>query len=246
MFYLAPMEVYFWTWFHEHKLHIGRDSQQCCTYLKPYMNESRQLYHRYLYARLILSEIYSSRWACLNIDPQFHGFPFKWFISKHSQSILCYITSSKVLGCIRYIYCPFEVDAKVFYAEAGLEIRGEWRTADGTTGTLSGTKALAGLALGGPVWCLWNTRETWEIVMICSWYSTKGGKCLGLFLWALGIVVRRCCLGSRGEAAWETASKGHFRDITELNFQTALNCRSNIIPKNHRTLCVCLPSLKLT
>lgn len=43
----------------------------------------------------------------------------------------------------------FQVDAKVFYAEAGLEIRGEWRTADGTTGTLSGTKALAGLALGG-------------------------------------------------------------------------------------------------
>ena len=41
------------------------------------------------------------------------------------------------------------MDAKVFYAEAGLEIRGEWRTADGTTGTLSGTKALAGLALGG-------------------------------------------------------------------------------------------------
>ena len=41
------------------------------------------------------------------------------------------------------------MDAKVFYAEAGLEIRGEWRAADGTVGTMSGTKALAGLALGG-------------------------------------------------------------------------------------------------
>jgi hypothetical protein len=41
------------------------------------------------------------------------------------------------------------VDAQVFYAEAGLEIRGLWRTADGTSGQLTGTKALAGLALGG-------------------------------------------------------------------------------------------------
>lgn len=48
---------------------------------------------------------------------------------------------------------PSQVDAKVFYAEAGLEIRGEWRTADGSTGSVTGTKALAGLALGGAVTC---------------------------------------------------------------------------------------------
>ena len=39
-----------------------------------------------------------------------------------------------------------EVDAKVFYAEAGLEIRGHWRAADGSVGSVVGTKALAGLA----------------------------------------------------------------------------------------------------
>ncbi|CAE6937770.1 Tmem65, partial [Symbiodinium sp. CCMP2456] len=44
------------------------------------------------------------------------------------------------------------VDAHVAYAESGLEITGEWRTADGSSGTLTGTKALAGLALGG----LWH------------------------------------------------------------------------------------------
>lgn len=97
-------------------------------------------------------------WMCLNInDSQLHGFPFKWFISKHFQSIPV-----------------FQVDAKVFYAEAGLEIRGEWRTADGTTGTLSGTKALAGLALGGsnlsgklfPDADETQGKQTWEIVML--------------------------------------------------------------------------------
>ena len=41
------------------------------------------------------------------------------------------------------------MDAQVFYAEAGLEIRGQWRSADGSSGQLTGTKALAGLALGG-------------------------------------------------------------------------------------------------
>lgn len=53
----------------------------------------------------------------------------------------------KPLGC--HQRAPSQVDAKVFYAEAGLEIRGEWRTADGSTGSVTGTKALAGLALGG-------------------------------------------------------------------------------------------------
>ncbi|CAE7489679.1 Tmem65 [Symbiodinium natans] len=44
------------------------------------------------------------------------------------------------------------VDAHVAYAESGLEITGQWRTADGSAGTVTGTKALAGLALGG----LWH------------------------------------------------------------------------------------------
>ena len=49
------------------------------------------------------------------------------------------------------VFIQPQVDAQVFYAEAGLEIRGQWRTADGSTGQLRGTKALAGLALGGAV-----------------------------------------------------------------------------------------------
>eukprot|EP00435_Cladocopium_sp_Y103_P039692 s2129_g10.t1 len=64
------------------------------------------------------------------------------------------------------------VDAQVFYAEAGLEIRGQWRTADGTEGTLTGTKALAGLALGG----LWHVElqtgaESMQHAWNC-WFSS--------------------------------------------------------------------------
>ncbi|CAJ1419901.1 unnamed protein product [Effrenium voratum] len=46
------------------------------------------------------------------------------------------------------------VDAQVFYAEAGMEIKGQWRAADGSTGEVTGIKALAGLALGG----LWHVE----------------------------------------------------------------------------------------
>ena len=49
------------------------------------------------------------------------------------------------------------VDAHVAYAESGLEITGQWRTADGSVGTVTGTKALAGLALGG-LWHLGRDR----------------------------------------------------------------------------------------
>lgn len=64
------------------------------------------------------------------------------------------------------------VDAQVFYAEAGLEIRGLWRTADGTSGQLTGTKALAGLALGG----LWHVElqtgaESMQHAWNC-WFSS--------------------------------------------------------------------------
>eukprot|EP00913_Durusdinium_trenchii_P010618 g9962.t1 len=64
------------------------------------------------------------------------------------------------------------VDAKVFYAEAGLEIRGHWRAADGSVGSVVGTKALAGLALGG----LWHLElqtgaESMQHAWNC-WFSS--------------------------------------------------------------------------
>ena len=64
-----------------------------------------------------------------------------------------------------------EVDAKVCYAEAGLEIHGHWRTADGSEGTVSGTKALAGIAMGG----LWHVElQTGAESMQHAWNCWRG------------------------------------------------------------------------
>ena len=67
------------------------------------------------------------------------------------------------------------VDAQVHYAEAGLEIRGTWRAADGTEGSVTGTKALAGIAMGG----LWHVElQTGAESMQHAWNCWRRGRCI--------------------------------------------------------------------
>ncbi|CAK9003134.1 Transmembrane protein 65 [Durusdinium trenchii] len=78
------------------------------------------------------------------------------------------------------------VDAKVFYAEAGLEIRGHWRAADGSVGSVVGTKALAGLALGG----LWHLElQTGAESMQHAWNCWRLGHARSAYARLLSTVL---------------------------------------------------------